>query len=344
MAWVRSLQCGFEFRDVNELEQYAGKGTSTGSISTTTVYSGTASLQINASSRPRGKALSGTDKVCVRCGCYFRYAGVGVADEGIIFYIPGSTDISITFDEDDGLVRIRVGGSVVASDTPANVGISTTAVWYNFGLYVYRSATVGVIDFYVGGTSKLSFTGNTGTYNSGIYVGGEETATAWDLNTFVDDFWGDYSLSQESNLAPPAYTYTLLRPTADGTPTDWVCSTGTDNYANVDDVTPDDDTTYNYATAIDVIDEFTITDFSLPSGFVINSVIPVARVKKAGVTDAQIQLGLDQGGTEEYATAQSIATTYAYYFDRFTDDPTSAAWSDSNIDSIKLQIKSTGTF
>lgn len=347
MTWVRGIQSGFELRDVNELEQYVGKGTQTGSISTTSgqYYTGSASLVISSGVRPRGKGLTGTDKLSIRVGCFLRHNGTGAGDEAIIFMALGSSEILVTYDPDDNLVRLRIGGSVVASDTPSNVGMATTGVFYNLALHVFRDSTDGIISFYVGGTLKLTYTGNTGTYTNGVYVGGEETTNAWGGTTTVDDFYFDYSTSEEVDLPPPAYRYEMIRPNSDGTPTDFTCNTGSDNYANVDDTTPDDDTTYNYAVAADVIDEYGLEDYTLAVGYVISSLIPTARVKKTGSgTDAQLALGLDQGGTEEYATGQSLSTTYTYIWDRFTDDPNNDSWTDARVDSIKLQVKSTGTF
>lgn len=347
MAWIRLIQTGFEFRDINELDQFAGKGTTNGTITTTAgqFYTGSAALDIGGGVRPRGKAVSGTDKVCIRCGCFLRHNGTGSNDEAVIFVVSGSNEILVTYDPDESKVRIRVGGTEVASVSPAVIGINTQNIYYNFSLYVYRNSSTGVIDFYVGGNSVLSYSGNTGTYSNAVYVGGEESTAAWGGDTFVDDFYIDYSTSEETNLAPPSYRYTLLRPTSDGTPTEWICSTGSDNYANVDDTTPDSDSTYNYVTAIDQVDEFNITDFTALDGTTIRSLIPVAFAKKiSSGSDPKIQMGLDQGGTEEYATAQSVTTTYAYYFDTFLLDPNDDSWTESLINSAKLQLKSAGTF
>lgn len=347
MTWLRRIQSGFELRDVNELDQYVGKGSATGSINTTSgqYYTGNASLNLAGGVRPRGKTLPGSDKLSIRSNCFLRHGGTGTGDEGIIFLITGSSEILLSYDSDDNLVRLKVGGSTVASDTPGNFGIPTTGVWYGIGIHVYRDASAGVVSVYVGGVQKLTYAGNTGTYTNGVFIGGEESANAWITPTTIDDFYFDYSTSSEVDLPPPSYRYDMIRPTADGTPTDWVCSTGSDNYANVDDTTPDDDSTYNSATAIDVVDEYALTDYTLATGYVISSVIPLARAKKtSAVTDAQIALGLDQGGTEEYGSGQSIGTTYGYIFDRFTDDPNNNAWTDARVDSIKLQVKSTGTF
>lgn len=347
MAWVRLIQTGFEFRDINELDQYAGNGSANGTISTTgaEVYTGSASLDIGLGVRPRGKATTGTDKICLRCGCFFRHAGTNANDEGIIFQVDGSVQILVTYDDSDSLVRLYVNGSVVASASPASLGISTQATYYNFSLYVYRHASTGTVTFYIGSAVALTYTGNTGTYNNAAYVGGELTTSAWGNDTFVDDFYIDYSTSQETNIAPPAYRYTLLRPTSDGTPTDWVCSTGTVNYQNVDDITPDSDTTYNSATAIDIVDEYGMTDFTLSVGLTVRSLIPIVYAKKTGAgTDPTVILGLDQGGVESYNSGHVVTTTYAYYWNQHLLDPNNASWTDSLVDSIKMQIKSGGTF
>lgn len=344
MTWVRSIQSGFEFRDVNELEQYVGKGSATGSINTSNFYTGSASLFIGTGVRPRGKGLSGTDKVSIRCGCFLKHNGTGAGDEAIIFYIPGSSDIIVTYDPDDNLVRIRLGASVVASDTPSTVGIATTGVWYNIALQVYRHSSSGFISLYVGGNLVLQYTGNTGNYNTGVYVGGEETTNAWGGATYVDDFYSEYSTTSEVDLPPPSYQYDLIRPTSDSSIA-FSHNTGSSNYEAIDDTTPDDDTTYVYTTAANTKDKYGMTDYTLQVGFTVASLIPTARAKKTSSgTDAKLALGLDQSGTELFATAQSLATTYGYIWDRFTTDPLTASWTDAKVDSIIGCIKSDGTF
>lgn len=345
MTWIRSIQSGFEFRDVNELEQYVGKGSATGSINTSNFYTGSAGLSIGTGVRPRGKGLSGSDKVCIRCGCFLKHNGTGSADEAIIFFIPGnSNDITITYDPDDNLVRMKIGSSVVDSDTPSSVGIATTGVWYNCALYVYRHGTNGVISFYVGGELKLQYEGDTGNYNTGVYVGGEETLNAWGGSTYVDDFYAEYSTSEEVDLPPPSYRYDLIRATGDSS-VSLSRNTGSTNYQQIDDTTPDDDSTYIYGTSAGLEDKYTMADYTLEVGYTVSSLIPTARVKKTSSgTDAQIQLGLDQSGTEDYATAQSVSTTYGYHWDRFTDDPLNASWTDAKVDSIIGCLQTAGTF
>ena len=55
MTWLRRIQSGFELRDVNELDQYVGKGSATGSINTTSgqYYTGIASFNLAGGVRSR---------------------------------------------------------------------------------------------------------------------------------------------------------------------------------------------------------------------------------------------------------------------------------------------------
>jgi hypothetical protein len=318
MAWVRLAQTGFEFQDVNELDGITGFGATTSSISSAaTANTGSYSLRIGLGRQPRGKVTTGTDKVCMQMGCALIHDGLNSNDEGIIFLVRGTNDIVVTLDQSEDLARIRVNGTDVANSTMATAGLGTVGQWNFCSIYVYRNTSNGRVLFYVNGILKLEYTGNTGSFNNAGYVGGELTLQAWELNSYVDDVYIDYSTSQEPELPPPSYKYELLRPTADGSPLTWSTFGSGTHYLNVDDPTPDSDTTYNFVTATTLVDTYTIADYDVPDGFTITSVIPTVAAKKTGAgTDPTLEIGLNENSTDAYGSAQSLTTSYAYYWDR----------------------------
>lgn len=345
MAYTRLFQTGFEFNDVDELDSITGFGAGSSTIGGSSfANTGSYCLKLNTACPPRGKACS-SSTLTSQCGMYMRHAGTGTNDEGIIFLIRGDIDISATYDSADNKVRIRVNGTEEDFNTPANLGISTANEYHHYGLYVFRDSTNGRVAFYIDGSLALSFDGNTGTYTNGVYAGGELTLVAWSANAYIDDFYCRISTIEESETPPPSYQYPIIRPNANGSTNDWSFFGGASNYESVDDTTPDDDTTYVYSTTVDDVDQFSLVDYSVPSGFSLNAVIPTVLARKTGAsTDPTLIIGLNENATDAFGTEKTLSTVYEYYFEAFSTAPDSDTWDDTNIDATIAQIKSAGTF
>lgn len=124
----------------------------------------------------------------------------------------------------------------------------------------------------------------------------------------------------------------ILRPTADGdiiqnTPfgeaTNWEC---------VDDVTPDDDTTYVSGTGVDV---FEVTDAPYPLG-IINKIIVTIRVRKTEGGTRLARQVIRTNGTTYEPDLFEITSSYADYEWELTTNPnTSAAWTWVEIDALQ---------
>ena len=344
MAWSRLFQCGFEFRDVNELDTNVSYGSASSSISTTNHNTGTASYIAGGSAYPRGKAIAGTSTLSIRTGCYFKTAGTNAGKEGCLFVITGSKTIIVTYDTYDNLLRLRVDGTIVDSIALSSTVMTTVNVWYNLGIYVYSDSTNGRIGFYIGGELILEYDGNTGTYINGIYAGGSYDSSSYNASTYLDDFYADYSTSLESETAPPNLLFDAIKPTGDNTVA-WSTFGSASHYANIDDTTPDSDSTYNYVTVANVADSCSLANFTVPSGFSIAAAIPTMIAKKtSAVTDPTLLIGMNENSTDAYGSGQSLTTTYAYYWERQTVAPDTDAWDDTNIDAANLIYKSGGTF
>ena len=106
---------------------------------------------MNTSCPPRGKAIAGTSTLTTQCGLYLRHNSTGTSDEAIIFLIRGSVDISVTYDNSENKVRIRVDGVEEDSESPATLGVSTSNEYHHYGLYVYRDSSSGRVALYMDG-------------------------------------------------------------------------------------------------------------------------------------------------------------------------------------------------
>lgn len=346
MTVTRLYQTGFELNTISELESYPTTdfGTQSMSISTTKAKTGSRSMRMNTADQPRGKSCSTTQ---IAAGFYLNHNDVNNADQAILVAIRTSfaTASLVYWDETSGELRLRVNGSTVDTVDVAAAGMATVDTWYHIGVTYKANASTGFFSVYLDGVKILEFTGNTGTTINGVYVGGETGGTGgWLAEAYVDDFYLN-DTAGESDAPPSSYRYLWSIANGAGASTNLTPNTGS-NYQAVDDTTPDDDTTYVYATASGTKDSYTTADVTVPAGHSVVAVIPTAWVRKTDSgTDSQWKLGTRaSGGTETLGSAQSLGTGYGIIFERQTTEPGGAAWDQTKVNNSQTIIESAGSF
>lgn len=343
MTYTPVLRTSFELNTMLEVDQYPGLGSLSASISTAGKKTGSRGLRIGQRTYPYGKSFSST--LCVQSGCFIWHIGLASNDEGILILVNGNKQIIVSMDEDDDLLRLYVDGNLEDSVAYTGSGIENYETWHHIGIYAFADSTNGRVGFYLNGTLLLEFDGDTGTGFTGCYYTGELTSAAWNFWGYLDDMWVDISSSEETEVPPESWNFPFISVDGDGSDTDWTLSTGSVHYENIDETTPDGDTTYNYADAIDQVDGYTLADYAIPAGFAVDVVIPVVVARKTSAsTNPTLLIGLNENSTDDYATAQNLTTTYAVYFATFENAPDSDPWDDTNIDATVLKLKSGGTF
>ena len=164
----------------------------------------------------------------------------------------------------------------------------------------------------------------------------------WSKNT--QNLVTRWNLSEASRwLYTPDPLDMTLRPNAVGTTTenDPFPNGGEDNYEDVDDVTPDEDTTYVTAPQnSSSLDTYGVPDSGLVTG-TINSVTVYARVKKTNAASGlNARAAVRVGGADYYGSSISLGTSYALESKEWTVSPdTSAAWTWAEIDAMEIGIE-----
>jgi hypothetical protein len=212
----------------------------------------------------------------------------------------------------------------------------------HFEAFVLVSNTVGEVEARVNGQIILDLTGfdtqsqatdditqirvSDGiTSNSNIHGNNEmwiDDAIIWDTtgteyNTFLGDcraFW------MPANAVGASSQFT---PTSGA------------NYTNVDDATPDDDTTTVADTVVGHIDSYGAAD--LPgSAIVVLAVAHMVYAKKDDAGARAIAAKIRLAGT--YATGADIALSNAYLFYQtiFQRDPANAPWTPTNVNAMEV--------
>lgn len=348
MTITRLFQSGFELNTINEVDGYPNSdfgASNEMTISTTKFKRGARSLRAtSAANRPRGKAFSATQ---IRAGFFVNHAGLnGGSAQAAIAIIPCSlaTASVLYWHSSSNELRLRVNNATVDTIDVGTAGFATVDTWYHLGVTYKADGSTGFFSVYLDGVQILTYTGNTGTSISGLYLGGRVSTLDWASNVYFDDLTIDDAAS-ESDAAVPSVEYLWIVADGAGASTNLTPNTGA-NYAAVDDTTPDDDSTYVYGTADGVKDSYTMSNITLPSGYGIAARIATAWARKtnAGV-DSQFKLGSrSNGGTELLGSGIALATSYGMITQRQTTDPDSAAWTETTINNSQGVIETEGSF
>jgi hypothetical protein len=110
-------------------------------------------------------------------------------------------------------------------------------------------------------------------------------------------------------------------------------------YTDVDEIIESTSDVLSSGTAAQ---EFLCDVGGLPAGtFDVRAVKVVARASKGTTGPTQLSLGVEQGGTTEWDTAQALATSYAAYESWWTTNPdTAVAFTPTELETLRIGVKS----
>ncbi len=193
----------------------------------------------------------------------------------------------------------------------------------------------GTVDIEVDGVNVFSFAGRTvqtGTNTADNFLFGADQ-----LQDFIYDdiFITDIAGGAPFNDILSDRRIDSLFPDAVGDSAGFTAVPAVDNHLNVDDVVPDDDTTYVEAEPSTTKDLYNFASMGFsPSVIDAVNVVALARNPDAGGT--QLQLKVKSGVTEGTGGAQSPTTAYRYLSELFPTNPdTAAAWTESEVNGMQ---------
>lgn len=119
----------------------------------------------------------------------------------------------------------------------------------------------------------------------------------------------------------------------------WSRNTGSDNYAAVDDIPHDSDTTYLYTSSASIYESFSMSAPQLTFAN-IKALRTMAVVKKdTGTVKLAVGIRDMENSTDYFTGARDVAVSYGMLADRRVLDPsTSLSWSQSGIDAVQALI------
>lgn len=165
-----------------------------------------------------------------------------------------------------------------------------------------------------------------------ISTSGFNTIEAW----FDDLVVWDTAGTTNNNFLGDRRCFTSM-PDADTAFADWVLSSGTDGFALIDELTPDD------AGYIQADNPGDISEFEKePIGIATNSIAAIMLVARALKTDAgasSIRLGVHSGAFVENGTEHNLNTTVAYFQEIFENDPNGdIPWTLASVDAATIRV------
>lgn len=269
---------------------------------------------------------------------------------GVAVKWPGApTSVALLGFRDSGVLQMEVrpttssafqvtrNGTVLA--TTAN-GIFSQNVWYYLEFKVTINNSTGSYELRMDGVTLLSATG-VDTQNTANAYANELAIVGSGGSSFDDLYLCDGTGAANNSFLGDVRVDTIF-PTADTATSDFTPSTGTDNYAMVDDATPDSDSTYVASGTTGHMDLYTFGDLQSLTGsvFGVQSVI-FGRKDDAGTRS--VAPLIKTGATTAVGADFTLAASYAYNLQIFETNPanSSTAWSISDVNNSEFGIKVT---
>ena len=246
------------------------------------------------------------------------------ASNGLEFHtFPGGTDTLIA-SSDAGVISINTYQYIEIKVVFSTSSTGSVAVQLNGEnvITVTGIATSSSGNNYANVVGLLGFVG----FSGGIYLF-DDLYVCDGSGTVNNDFLGDVAVQ-------------LLLPNGDGSENDFsqVGGTSGENYTSVNEVPPDDDSSYVYSSNPGDIDSYTMTSVGSPTAIV--GVQIVASARKDDSSTRVLALGFGNSSTFDFDDGNSLTSSYLMYTQPYDENPlTSAAWTISDLDDGEIAIK-----
>lgn len=353
---ARLWSCGFELNSMLGEGFADAVGSSTALVSTTK-RSGTYACQCNPAGgfsqvNYQHRAAATQEDLYIRA--YIRVATFPAATTNILGGVNSSTvrgSIKLT---NGGVLQLDNGGVQVGSNSAA-LSLNT---WYMIEIRINSTTLAStVLDARLDGVSFASGTVNIVSAPDRITWGGAVT-TPTTSDIYFDDFAINDSSGTAQNSWPGAGGIVHLRPDAAGDNAQWATGVGgTANFNRVNEVTPDDATTYNKRIAtgtliddhnlassasagIGASDTITLAAVGLRMGATTTTATNAAGILRikgqaSGTVSESASFGFNVNGW----TTNAIAVPKNYVLTAYTNPQTSTAWTTSTLDTMQIGYK-----
>ena len=283
------------------------------------------------------KNISGNPQTCVISFRVFRTGSASAGDKVIIIDNDVTHEL-FNLQTTSGTSQIEVHRGSFTPSFSVLLGTFTLPVdswqWVTIKLKSARDGA-GSIDIEVQGVNVFSFTGQTardGTETCNLVRLGGDISQDW---TYDDIIITDIDPGAPFNdLLPDTRIETLL-PDAAGDSGQFTATPAVASYLNVDDVAPDDDTTYVESSTLTHKDLHNLAALPITVAD-IKAVNVFALAKNPLGGGAALKLLTKSGTTEGAGAVQPLGSGYGYINELFLTNPdTSVKWTESEVNAMQ---------
>jgi hypothetical protein len=259
----------------------------------------------------------------------FAIARTATSTEDVLVFYDDTSEMLAIEVRSDGKLHAMVGGSTFLSSDSAMVNNGT---WWYWEVKVLLKDSGGSVAFQLNGVGAGSDTGDTLNAGSacdkisfkGIGTGGKLDDIYMGDTSGSFDFLGDVTIETQYPNAVNAKQFT-------GTPET------TNTHENVDDTTPDDDTSYNYSSTSTHQDSFDFPAWSMTASDTIHGVGVNCVASKHEAGSADLKLVCWSSSTEDLTAAIGLGVGYTSEYAMWYENPdTSTAWTKATLEAAKF--------
>jgi len=218
-------------------------------------------------------------------------------------------------------------------------GVITLNTWKYLEVRIYRHATAGSVEVFIGGVSVVSATSiDTIDTSSTVIVGFWNRGSLTDENLFyVDDFYVASGSSFDTAVGDRRIG--SLAVNADTAQADLSLSTGSSGYQLLDDTGGGNgDTDYIYSTTVGHISDFDFADLS--GSPTIHAVAVKLRASKTDAGSKTLRARIKSSSSVANGSTFDPGIGYSQHTDIFLVDPaTSSAWTASGVNAALVGVE-----
>jgi len=301
-------------------------------------YGGQAIL---TSSGAPGLAPKGGNQVTRTVGARYQTTGVISSSVGLTTWVDGTTiQVSIVVNANGTISCYK--GSTFGTLLGTSAQVLSAGAWYYIETSVTINSSTGSIKVNVAGANWLNITGvntnNSGNNWTNLVCLGSMGAGG---NIIIDDLYirsdGTLMGDQRVQTIYPNGVGAMAQFTRGGS------TINAQNYQQVNEATPDDDTTYVYTPVAGIgnVDTYTYPAIATTTGTVAGVMVcPMMKNDAGGVVSGQAVYRI--GTTNYFGATSSLGASYLGYPDLSTVNPaTSLAWTISDVNSAQFGITRT---
>lgn len=231
------------------------------------------------------------------------------------------------------------GSTILASSPFGDYALFKQAQVHGIEWEIEFSQTVGEFRLWIDNVEIINATGldNCDTANANCRYVRSSVSNGLDSDWYTDDFYITDGARLGSSATSGNPVCISLHPDSDGGVNVWTASTGTDEFAMVDDLTSDTDSTYNQTSTVG--DESRHGCEALPSWVTdVLAVGAIAWLRKTDATARSARVLINSNSVESLGTTLTLATTYSG--SRIpvleTDPDTAAAWTLAAVNALEV--------